>query len=78
MMTIGQLSKELQELGVKRFCFRVRHQRYEAMIVNEDGDVFGIADDTIEEAAQSLLAALRTKELLGHEGWGELLNPNLN
>lgn len=77
-MTIEQLTEQLQQLGVSRFCFRIKNNRYEAMIVNQDGDLFGISEDTVEEAAASLVNALRTKKILGGEGWDELLNPNLN
>lgn len=77
-MTIGQLTEELQQLGVFRFCFRIHHSKYEAMIVSEDGDVFGVTEETVDEAASSLIAAVKTKKILGGEGWQELLNPNLN
>lgn len=77
-MTIGELLSELQKLGVERFCFRVRHDKYEAMVINEDGDVFGIADTTVDGAAISLINALKTKNILGGDGWDELLKPNLN
>jgi len=69
---------ELKDLGIRRFCFRDHHGEYEAMVVNDDGDVFGVRSETVEGAATDLLDAIRTKKILGGDGWRELLNPNLN
>lgn len=77
-MTIEMLMNELNSLGIRRFCFRDRHGEYEAMVVNDDGDVFGVKNDTVEGAAQDLIDAVKTKKILGGDGWNELLNPNLN
>lgn len=77
-MTIEKFMDELDKLGVRRFCFRDRNGEYEAMVVNDDGDVFGVKNDTVDGAARDLLDAIRTRNLLGRDGWNELLNPNLN
>jgi len=77
-MTIGFLLSELQKLGVSRFCFRIKDDKYVAMISNEDGDIFGVEEDTVDEAASSLISALQTKNLLGSDGWKEFMNPKLN
>ena len=47
-MTIGFLLSELQKLGVSRFCFRIKDDKYVAMISNEDGDIFGVEEDTVD------------------------------
>lgn len=77
-MTIEMFMEQLNDLGIKRFCFRDHHGEYEAMVINNDGDVFGVKSETVEGAAIDLLDAIRTKKLLGSDGWTELLNPNLN
>lgn len=77
-MTIETFMDQLSDLGIRRFCFRDHHGEYEAMVVNDDGDVFGVSSQTIEGAASDLIDAIKTKKLLGSDGWQELLNPNLN
>jgi hypothetical protein len=77
-MTIETLMDRLNKLGVRRFCFRDHHGEYEAMVINDDGDVFGVRSETVEGAAIDLLDAIKTKKILGGDGWKELLNPNLN
>lgn len=77
-MTLYSFMEELNNLGVKRFCFRDHNGEYEAMIINEDGDVFGVKNETVEGAAIDLIDALKTKKILGGDGWQELLNPKLN